>query len=1095
MAEIKLQLTVDGQGNVTGAIGQVEKSFDGMKSACDQAKSSIVTLAESFAIYEIAKATIMKLKDAFVDLVSESTLLAARTETMTVVMHTAGKTANLTATETDNLAVGIKDMGITTLQSKDAVVKMIQANMDLSQATQLARVAQDAAVVANINSSEAMQRLIYGIQSGQIEVLRTMGINVNFEASYASLAMQLGKTAATLTEQEKIQARTNVVMEAGKSIAGSYEASMGTVGKQLTSMARPLEDVKAKFGELFTPSLSVIVTELTNGLKDMLKELEGMAKSGQLKEWASNMASAVSGAITGIKTLAENFDKLLILLGAAAFLQAPATIGAITAAFKGMTAINSISALFPTLIAGFQALQGMSFAGAAAGIASLGSGLLAIPSVLANIGSMSVAALGPLGLAGVAVAAGLGSYALFKGLDKVVYRLTGIDLSGMNSLNKLTKNNAEEMEYLASRADKYKSKLTAIGFEGPLAMKLFKEAVKDGSVVFDVASGRWIKRAKEIEAAAAATAEEIKKTVETLHKMSAEIEKIGEAQLKVGEGNFSEAFKKEETSMAALRAETERYLQGMASIADKSAAVQALMEKETGSVNALATATEVYLNVIESVYSKRLAGEKAIEEQMKKAGADPAAMAQQQTKILQTEMAGATARLGAWKQYYSQLQTLHKSAMDRMAKVTQDLVDLEQSRMAQGNAYADLQNSLRQKLMTDEQKYYDQLQILQNKYDTAMQLSGEAKIKALTEWQQARAAMANEVKAGDAVIISQETAVKTAMQDIAKAQDDISREYAETKISREEELAQLKIYTEQLSTAMSKASEMVEHYKTQIIELDTELSRQRILTIDAGSAKQAISEVQAALASIPDITYKQVIVQYFTQASPVRPFTEGMQHIAAMMDSLPTESRHTVKFGDLTGRLRSAASRASGKDDEEEYEEEDTTFITKEAGGMSDEIAKVFKDLSIKLADAEGRYAFNNEARTKVDSPWSSIYTNEMEQEKATILALERAIDKLLARVDKPVEERKPRKAKKTWASEDDEEEDSGKGSKSSSGAYNPNLKSGYPAPPMTFHMQATFPNAKVTPEMMKDIEKQMLEAAKRGASAYAKLFKFAGAQ
>lgn len=68
---------------------------------------------------------------------------------------------------------------------------MMSANIDLSRATKLATLAQDAAVIASTNSSEAFDRLIRGIQSASKETLETIGLNTNFARSYEQVAVGL----------------------------------------------------------------------------------------------------------------------------------------------------------------------------------------------------------------------------------------------------------------------------------------------------------------------------------------------------------------------------------------------------------------------------------------------------------------------------------------------------------------------------------------------------------------------------------------------------------------------------------------------------------------------------------------------------------------------------------------------------------------------------------------------------------------------------------------------------------------------------------------------------------------------------------------
>ena len=124
---------------------------------------------------------------------------------------------------------------------------MIASQLDLSKATDLARLAQDAAVVAGQNSSEALQGIIHGITTQQIEGLRTYGINVQFERAFNEARRRLGRD---LTDIERKNTALQVVLKEGPKIAGAYEASLGTVGKQLASLGRFVEEAKAAIDAL-----------------------------------------------------------------------------------------------------------------------------------------------------------------------------------------------------------------------------------------------------------------------------------------------------------------------------------------------------------------------------------------------------------------------------------------------------------------------------------------------------------------------------------------------------------------------------------------------------------------------------------------------------------------------------------------------------------------------------------------------------------------------------------------------------------------------------------------------------------------------------
>src|SRR5690606_35745591 len=108
-----------------------------------------------------------------------STELAARYETLGGVLHQVGQNAGYSADELDRASASLQKAGISMMESRSTLAQLISAQIDLAHATRLARIAQDAAVIGNINSSEAFQRLINGIASAQVQTLRNIGLNVN----------------------------------------------------------------------------------------------------------------------------------------------------------------------------------------------------------------------------------------------------------------------------------------------------------------------------------------------------------------------------------------------------------------------------------------------------------------------------------------------------------------------------------------------------------------------------------------------------------------------------------------------------------------------------------------------------------------------------------------------------------------------------------------------------------------------------------------------------------------------------------------------------------------------------------------------------
>jgi len=244
MAKNYVEIVIRAFDDATKKFKTVDKAIEKTGKTAKKTSEGMQMLGK--AVAAVGFAALAKQAGKFV---IESTKLAARVETLGVVTQTLGKTAGYAGSEIIRLERAIQDQGITTQASRQALAQMMQAQLDLADATELARLAQDAAVIAGVNSSEAFQRLINVITTGNVRMARTMGLQVNFNKGYEEMAEQLGKTADELTAQEKAQSRTNTVMGQGKQIAGAYTNAMDSVGKQLESTARYTEEFKVSFGK------------------------------------------------------------------------------------------------------------------------------------------------------------------------------------------------------------------------------------------------------------------------------------------------------------------------------------------------------------------------------------------------------------------------------------------------------------------------------------------------------------------------------------------------------------------------------------------------------------------------------------------------------------------------------------------------------------------------------------------------------------------------------------------------------------------------------------------------------------------------------
>ena len=271
-------------------IGGLQKSID--KISFEKAGASVM----DFAKKAVAALAIYKA----VDFTKGAVMAAARFETLGVVLDTIGKSTKYSAAEIKGFEEQLRNTGIAGLEARQVLTQMIQSNLDLGKSAELARVAQDAAVISNLNSSETLQRMTHAIQANSVEILRTLGMNVSFEAATQKLAKSLGTTTEGLSEQQKVMARMNAVIEGGIQIAGAYEAAMSTAAKQIKSFERYVSDFEVEFGKAFNPALTAIIFGASEALKKLTEAVKDPAFQRSIETLAEQLGTNIVNAMNYI---------------------------------------------------------------------------------------------------------------------------------------------------------------------------------------------------------------------------------------------------------------------------------------------------------------------------------------------------------------------------------------------------------------------------------------------------------------------------------------------------------------------------------------------------------------------------------------------------------------------------------------------------------------------------------------------------------------------------------------------------------------------------------------------------------------------------
>lgn len=229
---------------------------------------------------------------------------AARTETLNVAMDAVARSSGYMLAALKEQKNAVMDLGIAEQEATQILTRFMQAQLDTADAAKLARVAQDAAVIAGMNSSAAAEQMTEAIAKQQPRLLAQFGMMAGLEEMYGDYARSIGKSATELNRMEQKQAMLNYVLSEGEKIAGTYEASMGTVGKKIGSLTRYWDTLKNVIAKpLALPAVGLIVDGITNSLKTAISWAE--ANQATLQRWGQTAVNTIKKVMGWVGSFAR----------------------------------------------------------------------------------------------------------------------------------------------------------------------------------------------------------------------------------------------------------------------------------------------------------------------------------------------------------------------------------------------------------------------------------------------------------------------------------------------------------------------------------------------------------------------------------------------------------------------------------------------------------------------------------------------------------------------------------------------------------------------------------------------------------------------
>lgn len=264
----------------TDAASQTEKGLTSVESKTKETKASVVDLNSAFGqLNNVMGAFAGTLATVgFAALLKDSAMVAARTQELGGILMLVGEQAGYMRRELALSEEKLKKLGITTQVARQSLIRMVQVDMNLTDAEKLAAAARDLATVAAKDTSETLDTLILGLVTLNGLTFRSAGASISLDQAYQEYAKTLGKTGRELTIQERRQAAFNAVIKFAGTMQGSYEEAMKSASKQLRSYARYTEEAKEATGEFLLPAMTGVVMAGGKLLQSYTKLDEGTRK-------------------------------------------------------------------------------------------------------------------------------------------------------------------------------------------------------------------------------------------------------------------------------------------------------------------------------------------------------------------------------------------------------------------------------------------------------------------------------------------------------------------------------------------------------------------------------------------------------------------------------------------------------------------------------------------------------------------------------------------------------------------------------------------------------------------------------------------------
>lgn len=194
---------------------------------------------------------------------------AAENQQLNTTLAAIGTQAGITSAQLEVQVTALEDLGVAGSAARDSLIRLLQSEVELSEATRLATAAQSLALIAGTSTSDMLQRLVFSVTTLNTRMLRLQGIFISQEQANQRFAQTNGLAADSLTPVQQRMALINAIMEQAAKSTGLAATSLGNFNAKLADQGRQVDDTAQSFGEIFLPA----ATEVLRIVSALIQEL------------------------------------------------------------------------------------------------------------------------------------------------------------------------------------------------------------------------------------------------------------------------------------------------------------------------------------------------------------------------------------------------------------------------------------------------------------------------------------------------------------------------------------------------------------------------------------------------------------------------------------------------------------------------------------------------------------------------------------------------------------------------------------------------------------------------------------------------------